>query len=114
MHVLMAAMTPALHAELRYAARVVRNAVTSRQPGAPSVLAAARRTLSQRRDDAVPTIRAAIDHYLHDETWRHGPRAAHDAAVQLAHVLGVPPPEHAPRRWHQPRLFDPAPPAPPD
>jgi hypothetical protein len=106
MFVLMAAMTPALQAELRYAACVVRLAVTGRRPIDPAALAAAHRALTQRRHHAAPAVRAAIDHYLDDDTLHHGPRALHDAVIHLTESLGIPPPEPIPCRWHQPRLFD--------
>jgi hypothetical protein len=106
MLVLMPVMTPALRAELRHAATIIRDAIAGDRPGDPAALTAAHRTLTQRRGDADDATRTAIDHYLDDDTWRHGPRPLHQAALALADRLGVTPLEPSTRRWFQPTLFD--------
>lgn len=102
----MPAMTPALRAELRHAATVLRDAVAGDHRANPAALAAAHRTLTQRRHDTDPATRAAIDQCLDDDTWRHGPQLARDAVLALADHLGVDPLDPQPARWHQPTLFD--------
>lgn len=97
------AITPALHAELRHAARTI---IATKRP-TPGTLAAAHDTLTQRRHDTTGDIRTAIDHYLDNNTWHHGPTTLRRAAHQLAAVLGIQPPELPHLTWHQPQLFDP-------
>jgi hypothetical protein len=107
MRLLMAAMTPALRAELRHAATIIRNAIAGDQPADPVALASAHNTLNQRRLDTGGDARQAIDHYLDDDTWRHGPHPLHQAAMDLAQTLGVHElPEQSARYWVQMSLFD--------
>jgi len=103
----MAAMTPALRAELRHAATIIRNAIAGEEPADPTALASAHNTLQQRRLDACGDIRRAIDHYLDDDTWQHGPHTLHQAALELAGTLGVPElPDTRTRPWVQMTLFE--------
>jgi hypothetical protein len=107
MLLLMAAMTPALRAELRHAATIIRNAIAADIPADPAALGSAHNTLSQRRLDACGDARRAIDHYLDDDTWQHGPHMLHQAAIDLAEALGVPALlDTRARRWVQMTLFD--------
>ena len=100
-------MTPALTAELRHAATVLRDAVAGSRPADPVAVASAHNTLTQRRAHTRGPVRDAIDHYLDDDTWHHGPTVLRHAALELARQLGVPPPAGAASRtWIQPRLFD--------
>jgi hypothetical protein len=108
MHLLMTAMTPALRYELRHAANVILDALTGTHPANPAALDSAHTTLTQRRDDTTGHTRQTIDHYLHHDTWRRGPHVLHQAALQLAAALDVPPRTEPPAtRWVQPSLFDP-------
>jgi len=63
-------MTPALTAELRHAATIVRDAVAGTHPADATAIASAHNTLTQRRPDTRDPVRAAIDDYLDDNTWR--------------------------------------------
>ena len=82
---LMPAMTPALTAELRHAATMIRNAIAGDHPADPAAVAAAHNTFNQRRLDACGDVRDAIDHYLDDDTWQHGPHMLRSrAALELA------------------------------
>ena len=104
----MAAMTPALRAELRHAATIIRNAIAGHHPADPTALASAHNTLTQRRLDACGDIRQAIDHYLDHDTWQHGPHTLHQAALDLANTLGVPElHDTRARNWVQMTLFEP-------
>lgn len=102
----MPAMTPALRAELRHAATIIRDAITADHPADPATLVAAHRTLTQRCADADIATQAAIDRYLDTDTWRHGPHSLCQAVGVLADVLGVGSRDTPPRRWYQPTLFD--------
>jgi hypothetical protein len=100
-------MTPALTAELRHAARVIRDAFTGPATIDPVALHSAHRTLTQRRPDADHATREAIDYYLDDDTWHHGPHVLRHAALNLARQLAVPTPEPTDHIWEQPQLFNP-------
>ena len=103
----MAAMTPALRAELRHAATIIRNAIAGDHPADPTALASAHNTLNQRRLDACGDVRRAIDHYLDNETWQHGPHTLCQAALELARALGVPElHDTRARHWVQMTLFE--------
>ena len=103
----MAAMTPALRAELRHAATIIRNAIAGDHPADPSALASAHNTLNQRRLDARGDVRQAIDHYLDDDTWQHGPHTLLQAALELAGTLGVQElHDTRTRHWVQMALFE--------
>jgi hypothetical protein len=107
MLLLMAAMTPALRAELRHAATIIRNAIAGDHPADPTAVASAHNTLNQRRHDTCGDARRAIDHYLDHDTWQHGPHILHRAALDLAKTLGVPAlRDTTARHWVQMRLFE--------
>ena len=101
-------MTPALLAELRHAATVIRDAVAGGSSIDSAALASAHNTLIQRRHHTGGPVRDAIDHYLDDDTWHQGPIVLRHAGLQLARELGIAaPPEPDQPRWVQPRLFEP-------
>ncbi len=78
------AVTPALLVELRHAASIIHNALTGRRAANPAALAAGHDTLHQRRRETSGPVRDAIDHYLHHDTWQHGPHTLRRAAQRLA------------------------------
>ncbi len=90
---------------LRTATTTIRRAATGIATANPLDVAAAHNHLARGRHAATGSVRDAIDHYLDDNTWQHGPQAILAAINQLAHQLGIPNPDTA-HITEQPTLFD--------
>ena len=90
---------------LRQAATIIRDAMDIRRAADPIRLATAHRVLREHRHDVTGAPRAAIDVYLDDATWHHGPFVLLNAVSELAHQLDLPNPDLA-HIVEQLRLFE--------
>jgi hypothetical protein len=90
--------------EIRAAVTVIHDVAFDRRAHADDAVAAAHNTLTQLRHHLEGALRDAIDHYLAEETWHHGPHHLRHAIRQIARHAGLPDPDSQ-HIAEQPTLF---------
>jgi hypothetical protein len=90
--------------EIRAAVTVIHDVAFEQRAHDDEAVAAAHSTLAQLRHHLQGPLRDAIDHYLADDTWHHGPHHLRHAIQQVARHAGLPDPDSQ-HIAEQPTLF---------
>jgi hypothetical protein len=98
-------------AEIRAAAAVIHDVAFDLRHHDPQHLLAAHHILARQQHHLHDHLADAIQLYLADDTWRHGPHELRRAIRALAHHLGIPDPATA-HIAEQATLFGPSPESP--